>query len=133
MEMFVSSVELNEFRKGVIYLMIPSSPVLPGYEEMIAESVFAKDQPQYLPLPSIIIPGPDGEVLTRWELTNEEKALLLSGGSIYLSIWTFGQPLQPIKLRVATPKMIVEEQRDIMLTDDNPTPDVSTVEDAPPS
>lgn len=113
--------------------MRPVSPVLPGHEKRIAETVIAKDQTQYLPLPSIIIPGPDGEVLTRWELTDEEKILLLSGGHVYLSIWTFGGPLQPINLRVATPDMIVDEERDIQLPKGEITPDISTKDEAPPS
>lgn len=87
--------------------MNPASPVLPGQEHR--ETVYAKDQPAYLPLPAIVMQGPEREVLTRWELTNEEKILLLSGGQIYLSIWTFGQPLQPIRLVVAKPEDIVAE------------------------
>lgn len=112
--------------------MRPATPVLPGQEKMLAETVIAKDQPEYNPLPSIIIPGPDGEVLTRWELTDEEKVLLLSGGHIFLSLFTFGGKLQPIKLRVATTEMIVEEERNIQLSKDDLPPQISHP-DAPPS
>lgn len=87
--------------------MNPVSPVLPNQEHR--ETTFAKDQPQYLPLPAIVMHGPEKEVLTRWELTDEEKIALLSGGQIYLSVWTFGHPLQPIKLRIAHPEEIAEE------------------------
>lgn len=93
--------------------MNPVSPVIPGQDVGVTETTFAKDQPQYNPLPSIIIPGREGEVLSRWELTEEEKALLASGeGHIFLSLSTFGQPLQPIRLRVATPEMVMSEQRE---------------------
>lgn len=102
--------------------MNPISPVLPGKEGLIAETTFAKDQKEYRPLPSVIIPGPDHEVLTRWELTPEEREALLNGtGYIYLSCWTFGEPLQPLKLRVATVEQIMEEPRNIDLRD---SPDV---------
>lgn len=109
--------------------MRPATPVLPGHEKLIKETVVAKDQEEYMPLPSIIVPGPDGEVLTRWEMSDEEKALLLSGGHIYLSCWTFGGPLQPLKLRVATADMIIEEERAVELPRNTIEPDV-TAEDS---
>lgn len=83
------------------------SPVLPNQEHR--EVTYAENQSEYLPLPAIVMQGPEKEVLTRWELTNEEKIALLSGGQIYLSLWTFGSPLQPIRLRVAQSEEIVEE------------------------
>lgn len=64
--------------------MNPAQPVLPGQEHR--EIIYAKNQPEYLPLPAIVMQGPEREVLTRWELTNEEKIVLLSGGQIYLSL-----------------------------------------------
>lgn len=60
--------------------------------------VFAKDQPQYLPLPANLFP--DGKVLTEWTFTEEERALIARGENIRLWIWTFGQPLQPVALEV---------------------------------
>lgn len=45
------------------------------------------------PLPAFVSPG--GEVLTRWRLTEEEKARVLATGDVWLSIMTFGHPLQP--------------------------------------
>lgn len=87
--------------------MNPVSPVIPGQESR--ETIYAKDQPMYLPLPAIVMDGVEREVLTCWELTNEEKIALLSGGQIYLSLWTFGSPLQPIRLRVAMPEDVAEE------------------------
>lgn len=113
--------------------MRPVTPVLPGHEKLIAETVVAKDQEQYNPLPSIIVPGSEGEVLSRWEMSDEEKILLLSGGHVYLSIMTFGGPLQPILLRIATPDMIIDEKRAIELPRENMAVDVTTKAEAPPS
>lgn len=56
--------------------------------------VFAKDQPEYQPLPAMIMP--DGQVITCWELTKEEIEQISSTGKLYLSQLTFNQPLQPI-------------------------------------
>jgi hypothetical protein len=63
--------------------------------------VFAKDQPQYHPLPASV--SDDGVVMTEWEPTAEELAGLLAGGRIRIRIWThtFGQPLQPISVEVS--------------------------------
>lgn len=60
--------------------------------------VIAKDQPQYDPLPALIFR--DGKVMTEWELTEDERARLISGERLRLWIWTFGRALQPIALEV---------------------------------
>lgn len=56
--------------------------------------IFAKDQPEYQPLPALRMP--DGEVITCWEFTEEELQKVLKNKCIYLSQLTFNQPLQPI-------------------------------------
>jgi hypothetical protein len=111
--------------------MNPVSPVIPGHEE-IPEHVFAADQPEYLPLPAVIVPGPNGEVITRWKMTDEEKELLAKGGDIYLSLWTFGKPLQPILLRVATADMVMKENREIVVNKDR-LQEIVFGDDIPPS
>lgn len=80
--------------------MIPKSPVIPGVSPD-KESVYAKDQPQYLPLPSHRTP--DGIALSRWELTEEELQKVIHTRSIYLALCTFNQPLQPIIMSVDPP------------------------------
>lgn len=77
--------------------MQPESPVLPGYDQ--SEIVIAKDQPEYRPLPSLR--NIDGVVLTRWSLTEGERAAVAAGADIYLSVHTFNHPLQPVMLEVA--------------------------------
>jgi len=80
--------------------MTPVEPesIVPS-EELV---VYAKNQPQYLPLPAQV--RPDGRVTTRWRLSEEEKALLLQGEDIYLQVLTFGHPMYPILLSVGHPE-----------------------------
>lgn len=64
-------------------------------------TVFAKDQPEYLPLPAHVTT--DGQVITLWEMTPEEREYFLKTGRIYLRVLTFGQRLQPVSLSVNYP------------------------------
>jgi len=59
---------------------------------------FAKDQPEYQPLPAIKINSPQGEVISCWELSDEEIERLKVTRKVYLSMWTFNNPLTPVIL-----------------------------------
>jgi hypothetical protein len=61
---------------------------------------FAKDQPEYLPLPANRGPAPYHAVETKWIPTEVELAKLRAGEAVYLHIYTFGQQLQPVRLEV---------------------------------
>lgn len=66
--------------------------------------VFAKDQPQYEPLPAFVDPkDPNSEVISCWELSEDDLKKINETGKIYLSMWTFNNPLQPIRLTVDNP------------------------------
>lgn len=80
--------------------MRPISPVVAGQHE--SEIVFAKDQPQYIPLPAL--PVEDGLMLTRWRFTWRERLQILFFCDLYLWIRTFGKPLQPVSLEI-TPRV----------------------------
>ena len=54
--------------------------------------VFAKDQPQYLPLPAY---SAAGQVITCWRLTWRERFKLLVTGKLWLRQLTFSAALQP--------------------------------------
>lgn len=85
--------------------MKPVSPVIPSLEHL--EIVIAKDQPEYLPLPAL--PLDSGmEVLTRWQLTLRERIGLIFGRDIFLHIWTFRRPLQPVMLSTQPPYLEVK-------------------------
>lgn len=60
--------------------------------------IFAKDQPEYRPLPALLYP--DGKVLTEWSFTEEERAAVARGENLRLWIWTGNRPLQPVALEV---------------------------------
>jgi hypothetical protein len=89
------------------------SPVLPGYE--VPEIVFAKDQPEYSPLPAVVFDQPQRPILTRWEFTDEERQRIANGESLYLWVYTFGQPLQPLAPQIATAKEIMGHGEDDVL------------------
>lgn len=78
--------------------MKPVSPVIPGLPEV----VYAKDQPEYLPLPAHR--AEDGCVTTRWRLTWKERLKVLVTGNIWLQLLTFNQPLQPVMLHTHLPE-----------------------------
>lgn len=56
---------------------------------------FAKDQPEYLPLPAYRDPGPEGTVVSCWELSFKERIKILFTGKLWLSLLMFGKPLTP--------------------------------------
>lgn len=85
--------------------MEPTTPVLnETYQSQ--EKVYAKDQPQYKPLPTHR--SKDGIVLSRWTLTESERVAVASGSDLFLYNWTFNQPLQPIRLEVCDKESLNE-------------------------
>jgi len=72
--------------------MKPVSPVVKGLES--EEVVYAKDQPQYRPLPALIV-GEDNIAISKWRLSFLERLRVLFTGNIWFSQKTFGDPLQP--------------------------------------
>ncbi len=83
--------------------MTPITPVLPGFDLEI--TTFAKDQPEYVPLPSHR--QPDGTVTTRWRLTWSERLRVFLTGDLWLQLLTFNKPLQPVKLTTTCPVRIL--------------------------
>lgn len=57
---------------------------------------FAEDQPQYQPLPAF--KASTGEVVTCWELTNEDFEKIVETRCIFVCVNTFNNPLQPMFL-----------------------------------
>lgn len=73
---------------------IPPALVPPNSQAV----VYAKDQPEYVPLPTVRTPG--GTLVTRWALSDAEKAAIIRGEDIYVTVMTFGQKLQPLQVSV---------------------------------
>jgi hypothetical protein len=82
--------------------MKPMSPVVPGFEG--EEIVFAKDQPEYIPLPALPVDSAQ-KVITRWRLSWRERLQVLFHGDVYLWVWTFRRPLQPVALETSVPAL----------------------------
>jgi hypothetical protein len=79
--------------------MQPMTPVIPGVDAPITE--FAKDQSEYQTLPAWV--SPEGTVVTRWRMGWRERFRVLLTGDLWLSVLTFNQPLQPVKLGTQCP------------------------------
>jgi hypothetical protein len=69
--------------------------------------VYAKDQPEYMPLPALVFQ--DGEVMTCWKLSWKELLKVVFTRKIYLSVQTFRRPLQPLYMTVSKERIIVQE------------------------
>ena len=68
--------------------------------------IFAKNQPQYLPLPAY--KNKDGQIITCWKLDLFERIRILFTGKLFLRVLTFNQPLQPLKLEVKFPEGVID-------------------------
>lgn len=112
------------------YLNPADKPVVDGLEAH--EVIYAKDQPQYVPLRSLRSNYAEGAVLSRWALTAAQRKAVAEGADIFLELLTFGEPLQPIlmavsdnpnadffraKFNLSSPKPIVFENDGCKLSD----------------
>lgn len=84
----------------ISYLKPKDGPVIDGLEGK--EIVYAKDQPQYIPLRTLVSNDRDKRALSRWEPTPEQRKAIAEGSDIYLQLSTFGRPLQPILMFVGS-------------------------------
>ena len=80
------------------------SPVLPK-SPAICETVLAKDQPQYLPLPVAHLEYGDGtrSMISCYRLTWRERFRILFSGKVWWEQLTFGEALQPQKMYTQEP------------------------------
>ena len=62
--------------------------------------VYAKEQPEYIPLPVARKKGREGEVVSCWKLSWKERFKIFRSGKMWLSVWTFKKRLQPVRLSV---------------------------------
>ncbi len=73
--------------------------------------VFAKDQPEYHPLPALRLSNAEAEIICCWKLTWRERLRVLLGGRIWHSILTFGHPLQPQLLHSEKPAEVIAAEQ----------------------
>lgn len=67
--------------------------------------VYAKDQPEYRPLPAHQVGNAEGEIICCWRLTWRERLAVLLRGRIWHHVLTFGHSLQPQLLAAVKPDM----------------------------
>ena len=63
--------------------------------------IFAKDQPEYQPLPALRLNTPEGEVISCWRMSIKERIKVLFTGHIWLSLMSFNKPLTPSYMSVS--------------------------------
>lgn len=81
--------------------MFPVSPVLPSYQEH--EIVLGANQPEYTPLPAVVLESASQPMITRWRTTQEERDMIANGADIILQQLTFKSRFQPVNLQVVMP------------------------------
>ena len=77
--------------------LLPIAPEIPFLESV----VYAKDQPEYIPLPASRTP--DGEVVTCWKLSWKDRLRILLGLNFYVTLLTFNIPLTPLRVSIGKP------------------------------
>lgn len=78
------------------------SPVIPGLEPYeINISGPENNQPEFKTLH--VLHSPEGKILTRWQLTPEEREAVAKGADIYFTLVTMNQPVMPMSCQVITP------------------------------
>ncbi len=65
--------------------------------------VFAKDQPEYLPLPAYVTDDSARTVISCWRFTWRERLKVFFGAPLWIRSMTFGGPLQPLLPEVNRP------------------------------
>lgn len=88
------------------YLHPKDGAVVDGLENQ--EIVYAKDQPEYIPLRTLRGKFPMYPVLSRWTLTPEQRQAVANGADIFLELSVCSNPetgapnpLQPIRMAVS--------------------------------
>jgi len=71
--------------------------------------VYAKDQPEYLPLPVFKNESPEGEAISCWQLTWKERLRIFWTGKLWVSLLTFNKPL--------TPSFFTTKKSDVLITE----------------
>ena len=72
----------------------------------LPEITIAENQLEYATLTGAPVTYEDGTLgmLTRWTFTPEERAAIAAGDDLFLELFTFGGPMQPVALSIGLPK-----------------------------
>ncbi|HEY1054142.1 MAG TPA: hypothetical protein VGE24_03380 [Emticicia sp.] len=69
--------------------------------------VYAKNQPEYQPLPGFKAETQNGEFISCWKLSFVERLIILFTGRLWVSLLTFNKPL--------TPSFFTVKKKDVLL------------------
>lgn len=58
-------------------------------------TVYAENQPPYIPLPVLKFETPEGEATACWKMSFKERLKVLFTGKIWVQLLTFNEPLTP--------------------------------------
>lgn len=92
------------------FMQPAAAPVIETLEAF--EVVFGSGQSEYNPLRTIASHTKERAVLSRWCLTTAQREAIANGADVYLEMYTFGEPLQPVRLAVGqdvAPEYICEQ------------------------
>lgn len=90
----------------------PQHPTIPGFtpdeRSNCRATSFVSSAPNVAPLPSLIL-NDGSAVLSRWQLTPQERLSAYLTGDAYVWTHTFGQPLQPLSMSFEPPAFETED------------------------
>ena len=74
------------------------------------EVQLGQNQEEYYEVAAAVVTYADGSksVLTRWRLSVKEQQQIADGADLYLTVYTFGEPMQPVNLEVGHPEWATE-------------------------
>ncbi len=69
------------------------------------EIMLAEEQEEYKTVCAAVITHDDGTIaiMTRWKFNDDERERIAEGEDLYLRLFTFGQPMNPIHIEVGRP------------------------------
>ena len=76
----------------------PVSPVYRQHKEF--EFNLAENQKEYIPIPTLVVDGPEKRFVSRWRFTEEERNAIRNGADLIFQQLTFGHPFQPVAFMV---------------------------------
>lgn len=69
------------------------------------DTTYAKDQPEYNPLPCLALHDDKGAILICWELSLKERIMLLFTGKLWQTMLTFNRPSTPQQFHIPKPEI----------------------------
>jgi len=72
--------------------------------------IYAKDQPEYLPLPAFKNDSSYGEVISCWKLSFKERIILLFTGKLWVNLLSFNKPLTPSYFTVYKKELLINKE-----------------------